>query len=149
MIQIIILILFFNCIFTTLVTFEENVSNHENKGFIANGEVYDVEKYPFVVCLVIKVVRKKIKAKSLCTGSLISRLFVLTAAHCTVNVTASDINVFQRSHQRLYAIKNDRIFYEKFRNVYRYTAAIATNMSSAYINIICMIPKRFCQTSAC
>lgn len=94
MIQIIILILFFNCFFTNVVTFEGNVSTYENKGLIANGEMYDVEKYPFVVYIVIKVVRKNIAGKSVCTGSLISQWFVLTAAHCTVGVTTSDINVF-------------------------------------------------------
>lgn len=92
MIQIIVLILLFNCFFTTVVTFKENVSSYENKGLIANGEIYDVDKYPFVVCLVIRAVRKNMR-KAICTGSLIAPLFVLTAAHCTVGVTTSNINV--------------------------------------------------------
>lgn len=80
-----------------MVTLEGNMSNYENKGLIANGEIYDVEKYPFVVCLVIKIVRKKIAGKSVCTGSLISQWFVLTAAHCTADVKASDIYVYSHA----------------------------------------------------
>ncbi|XP_060872537.1 trypsin-3-like [Metopolophium dirhodum] len=111
MIQIIILILLFNCLITTVVTFEENMLSYENKGLIANGEIYDVEKYPFVVCLVIRAVRKNITGKAVCTGSLISPLFVLTAAHCTVGVTTSNINVYSgKSHQHVQRIYRHHMF---------------------------------------
>jgi len=145
MIQI-ILILFFNYFFTNVVTLEleGNISNYENKGLIANGEIYDVEKYPFVVCLVIKVIRKNIAEMSVCTGSLISQWFVLTAAHCTADVKTSNINVF--SH--LCKIKKCTLS-RNVTNVYRYTTVLAANMSSAYIDTICMILKHFCQTYVC
>ncbi|CAI6362744.1 unnamed protein product [Macrosiphum euphorbiae] len=114
MIQIIILILLLNCFFTTVVTFEENKLTYENKGLIANGEIYDVEKYPFVVCLVIRVVRKNKKGKAVCTGSLISPLFVLTAAHCIVGVRRYDINVYSaESHQRVQRIYRHHMFNPK------------------------------------
>lgn len=51
-----------------------------DKGLVANGEMYDPAEYPFVVCLTIHSSRK---GRSVCTGTLISPLFVLTAAHCT------------------------------------------------------------------
>jgi len=87
------------------------MSNYENKGFIANGEIYDVEKYPFVVILVIKIFLKSVATKAVCTGSLISQWFVLTAAHCTDNMTISDINVFSLLYSHLYTInKITKIF---------------------------------------
>ncbi|XP_025192875.1 myeloblastin-like [Melanaphis sacchari] len=98
MIQIIfVLFLLFN-----VVTLEGNMSNYENKGLIANGQIYDVEKYPFVVSIVINTFLNSIAAKAICTGSLISQWFVLTAAHCTQNTTIADINVFHgNSHQQI------------------------------------------------
>ncbi|KAE9544233.1 hypothetical protein AGLY_001412 [Aphis glycines] len=112
MIQIIfVLFLFFN-----VVILEGNVSNYENKGLIANGQEYDIDKYPFVVGIIMNIVLKSTTKHGICTGSLISQWFVLTAAHCTEHMTISDINVFSLLYSCLCTIKN--IFYEKFSNDY-------------------------------
>lgn len=52
---------------------------------IFNGEKYDHKKYPYVVAVHIK--------SSTCTGTMISPLFVLTAAHCTNNRIPSEFTV--------------------------------------------------------
>jgi len=102
MIQIIfVLFLLFN-----VVTLDGNVSNYENKGLIANGQIYDVDKYPFVVGIIIKFVLKSTTKNGYCTGSLITQWFVLTAAHCTDNVTIFNINVSSLLYSHLYMIKN-------------------------------------------
>lgn len=65
-------------------------SNDDNaKGLISHGELYDPVRYPYVVSLVMWVPDGVVY----CTGSLISPLFVLTAAHCTDRVEANDIQV--------------------------------------------------------
>lgn len=63
----------------------------ENKKVIANGEVYNPLEYPYVVYL--EMTSSVSNGISSCTGTLISPIFVLTAAHCTVNYKASDIIV--------------------------------------------------------
>ncbi|XP_026811192.1 trypsin 3A1-like, partial [Rhopalosiphum maidis] len=50
------------------------------KGLIANGEQYDPIKFPYVVAL--KIFSENRQKNSICTGSLVKKLYVLTAAHC-------------------------------------------------------------------
>lgn len=134
MIQIIfVLFLLFN-----VVTLEGNVSNYENKGLIANGQIYDINKYPFVVCIIINIVLKFTTKRGFCTGSLISQWFVITAAHCTDNVTISNINVFSFLYSHLYTIKNS-FMKSSVTITYRYSTVIVTDILSAYINTICII----------
>jgi len=109
-------IIFFLFLLFHEVTLEGSVSNYENKGLIANGQIYDIHKYPFVVGIIINIVLKSTTKHAICTGSLISQWFVLTAAHCTENMKISNINVFSLLYSHLYTIKN--IFYEKFSNDY-------------------------------
>lgn len=134
MVQIIfVLFLLFN-----VVTLERNVSNYENKGHIANGQIYDIDKYPFVVGIKMNIVLKSTTKHGICTGSLISQWFVLTAAHCTEHMTISDINVFSLLYSHLCTIK---IFFMKnsVTITYRYSTVITTDMLSTYINTICII----------
>jgi len=65
--------------------FELNSNKNINKRLIANGTEYDASKYPYVVFLTI--------GQTLCTGSLIHKLYVLTAAHCCYGRDASIFKV--------------------------------------------------------
>lgn len=67
----------------------------EDKGLISGGEIYNPLDYPYVVGIQI---RKSRFLRAVCTGSLISSLFVLTAAHCTFRRTAYDIKVLRSNH---------------------------------------------------
>lgn len=61
-----------------------------NKGFIANGVPYNPFEYPYVVFFIY------MKDKTyfiVCTSSLLTKLFILTAAHCTHNRTHDKMKV--------------------------------------------------------
>jgi len=72
-----------------------NVLNNENKELISHGELFDIQKYPFMVYFEYS---KSNGNKSMCTGSLILPLFVFTAAHCTNEVDKYDIVVTNTSN---------------------------------------------------
>lgn len=92
-----------------VILYNQNVSEcSEDKGFISGGEIYDPLKYPFVVGIQIRKPRYQI---SICTGSLISSVFVLTAAHCTYRSSAYDLKVF-RSHHIFFKLSS---YHEIFR----------------------------------
>jgi len=56
---------------------------------IFNGKEFTTEDYPYIM-----IVRCKGESTdSLCTGSLISELFVLTAQRCTYGRTENDVDV--------------------------------------------------------
>lgn len=65
--------------------FEFNSNNNINKRLIANGTEYDASKYPYVVFIDLGM--------SSCTGSLLHKLYVLTAAHCCYGIDISLIKV--------------------------------------------------------
>lgn len=62
--------------------------------FLIDGKIYNSDLYPYVVALA-KIIRNGPTA-STCTGSLISPLFVLTAAYCTDQMAASRILVSKK-----------------------------------------------------
>lgn len=72
--------------------FELNSTNNINKRLIADGTEYDASKYPFVVCIKI-FTDKNMETNSICTGSLIHKLYVLTAAHCVYGEDKSLLQV--------------------------------------------------------
>lgn len=69
---------------------EPKVLNNENKALVSHGQLFDIQKYPFMVYFDYKINSGK---RGMCTGSLILPLFVLTAAHCTNKVDKYDIVV--------------------------------------------------------
>jgi len=71
--------------------FKPNGSKCENKEFVAGGKLYNPIDFPYVVGLRIQMNRYH---ESICTGTLISPLIVLTAAHCTYERTARQLKVF-------------------------------------------------------
>ncbi|XP_050426711.1 kallikrein-6-like [Adelges cooleyi] len=62
-----------------------NQSNDNENDLVSHGTVYDDVKYPYII-----YVRG---TSSLCTGSLIQPLFVLTAAHCSWGMAAKDLKM--------------------------------------------------------
>lgn len=68
---------------TNVKSIKQNMSeSHEVKDLVAFGDIYSPEEYPYVVC----ILNFKSSAKTtICTGTLISDKFVLTAGHCTVD----------------------------------------------------------------
>jgi secreted trypsin-like serine protease len=69
---------------------ESNSSTtEENPWRIANGDDFIPEKYPYVVGFLGHLEN----SSTICTGTLVTALFVLTAAHCTDGLKASNITV--------------------------------------------------------
>lgn len=77
---LLIFILFITVIAGFTIDNSHSIKNNRRTIRIANGEQIDQEHYPYVVGLKIEI---SIFETFFCTGSLVSPLFVLTAAHCT------------------------------------------------------------------
>lgn len=59
-------------------------------GLIANGVIYDPVEYPYMVTIMGYVGDNNY---SHCTGTLLTNVFVLTAAHCTQNQSKDNMRV--------------------------------------------------------
>merc|ERR1712215_578028 len=70
----------------------KQTGNQESGDYIINGQQADNNEYPWIVLLTKTIVDPIVPV--LCGGSLISNQWILTAAHCTHGVKASDIQVF-------------------------------------------------------
>ncbi|XP_015378655.1 PREDICTED: collagenase-like, partial [Diuraphis noxia] len=73
---------------------ESKSIKHTHKGLITNREMYKVEDYPYVMSVKVLIPNKKMET---CTGSLLSELLVLTAAHCIYGKDKRDLKVYQGS----------------------------------------------------
>lgn len=80
-----ILLLFFKVALS-----ESKSTKHIHKGLITNEEIYKVEDYPYIMSVKVLLPNKKIDT---CTGSLLTELFVLTAAHCIYGKDKKDLKV--------------------------------------------------------
>lgn len=78
---------------TTIFTIDQSqlIKNHRRITRIANGQQLDQDNYPYVVGLKIEHSDGQIK---FCTGTLLSPLFVLTAAHCIINTISEEVTLF-------------------------------------------------------
>lgn len=65
--------------------------NHRRVNRIANGEPLDQDDYPYVVGLKIENSHGE---SNYCTGTLVSPIFVLTAAHCVVDAINEEVIVY-------------------------------------------------------
>lgn len=74
-----------------IIVFELNVSKCNNEILKSHGQIYKPDEYPYV--LIIHIYGHGSNRDTTCTGSLVSTLFVLTAAHCTYRKTESDLYV--------------------------------------------------------
>ncbi|KAL4100647.1 hypothetical protein QTP88_020682 [Uroleucon formosanum] len=106
-----------------IVVLSENNSTFPlNNGFIYRGDTFKSKDYPYIMYLRFWSVPKT-KGYGSCTGSLVKKLFILTAGHCCNGHTVDDIEVCQGSplvkkpdfhnvakiylHEKYSPIKND------------------------------------------
>ncbi|XP_008186627.1 chymotrypsin-like elastase family member 2A isoform X2 [Acyrthosiphon pisum] len=77
-------------------TFDLNVTKQIPNGLIYNGEIYNVENYPYVVSVVVWYARYNSPQRT-CAGSLIHELLVLTTANCVYKTDGFYYKVYQGS----------------------------------------------------
>lgn len=76
-----------------IVVLSENNSTFPlNNGFIYRGDTFKSKDYPYIMYLRFWSVPKT-KGYGSCTGSLVKKLFILTAGHCCNGHTVDDIEV--------------------------------------------------------
>ncbi|CAI6356653.1 unnamed protein product [Macrosiphum euphorbiae] len=75
--------------------FEYNSTLYVHNGLVYNGKQFKSKDYPYVMFL--RLEKTNPLSKNRCTGSLIQKLLVLTAAHCCVGYEPTGIKVCQGS----------------------------------------------------
>lgn len=66
----------------------QSTENHRRITRIANGEPLGQDDYPYVVGLKTNNLHGE---ANFCTGTLVSPIFVLTAAHCVTDTTIKEV----------------------------------------------------------
>lgn len=76
---------------TVVALFENNSTSFIHNGLIYNGEILNSTDYPYV--MYISLFNESSKSYSSCTGTLVKKLFVMTAGHCCHGFNISGIEV--------------------------------------------------------
>lgn len=87
-IPIVTVILFITVTAGFLTNRPQTAKTNKRIARIANGEQLDVDNYPYVVGLIIGKFEDEVNH---CTGTLVSPLFIITAAHCIVDRTSAQV----------------------------------------------------------
>lgn len=82
------IVLFINVIAVITTNQIQSTQNYRRITRIANGKQLDNNYFPYVVGLKTERSDGQI---NFCTGTLLSSLFVLTAAHCIVDTNAEEV----------------------------------------------------------
>ncbi|XP_008179025.1 mast cell protease 2-like isoform X1 [Acyrthosiphon pisum] len=107
---------------------EHNSTFYFHNGLVYNGEKLNSTEYPFV--MYIELHNKTSKNYTSCTGTLVKKLFVLTAGHCCFNFSATEIQICQGS-----PLVRKRADYHKVVKIYIHKEFKMSNL----INDICVL----------
>lgn len=76
---------------TIVALFENNSTSFIHNGLIYNGEILNMKHYPYITF--IRLFNQTKKKYNTCTGTMVKKLFLLTAGHCCYGFNISDIEV--------------------------------------------------------
>lgn len=97
-------------IFSTLNSFSTNSLNR-----IINGDLADSNSWPWAVSLRYKSGNR---FSHVCGGALVSEFYVITAAHCLINLDASKFILVIGSHFLNEPLRSDKVYYISRLKIY-------------------------------
>lgn len=87
-----LIILFLSIIIAVLS--EYNLISHVPSGIMYKGERFYMKDYPYIMLVKSwKVPKRDYGPYATCTGSLVRKMFVLTAGHCCVGIKDIDVSI--------------------------------------------------------